>query len=50
MATADVLFLLHKRNFQPLVLMGVEVRCVASERHQFISTSVVVCLRAAIHP
>ena len=50
MATPDVLFLLHKRNFQPLVLMGVEVRCVASERHQFISASVVVCLRVAIHP
>ena len=35
MAAPDVLFLLHKCNFRPLVLMGVEVRCVAGERHQF---------------
>ena len=30
--------------------MGIEVRCVAGECHQSISTSVVAYLRAAVHP
>ena len=50
MATPEVLSLLQKHKFKSLVLMGIEVRCAASEHHQYISTSVVACLCAAVHP
>ena len=50
MATPEVLSLLQKHKFKSLVLMGIEVRFAATERRPSISTSVVACLRAAVHP
>lgn len=47
----EVLPLLHEHNFKSLVLMGIEVRCAASERFESISTfsCVVACLRATVN-
>lgn len=37
MASPEVLSPLHEHKFKSLVLKGIEVRCVSSERNQFIS-------------
>ena len=49
MATPKDISQLHEHNFKSRAL-GTDVRCVVSGRHQSISTFVVACLCAAVHP
>ena len=49
MATPEDLYRFTSATLS-LVLMGIDVRCVVSERHQSMSISVVACLHAVVYP